>query len=707
MSQRKPPPPPRAHWLVLAVLLAVLATGLGVDALLLRPAGGSVAELERQRTTGGVPAELLTGGPVIDARGGPAAAPRSSRLPDKTIALTFDDGPDPGWTPRILDALSRYHVPATFFVTGVNAARHPLLVRRIAAEGHELGNHTTTHADLGTASARRASWEIRQNQLVLDGAAGRRSALLRLPYSSTPDALNGTTWVGARRAGAAGYLVVLADLNPADWQRPGVGAIVAGAMPRDEHGAVVLLHDGGGDRAQTVAALDQLIPRLQQDGWRFATVSAAVGAADANADAGPDERAVGQVCIATAQLARALGTGLRWLLVAATGLILLRVALVLLAALLRHRRGRCAPAPREWPLPVTVVVPAYNERAGIAATVRSIAASTHPVQVIVVDDGSTDGTAEVVRRLPLPNVTLVRRPNAGKATALTTGIAAARTDVVVLVDGDTVLEPVTVAELVAPFADPAVGAVAGNAKVGNRRRLLGQWQHIEYVIGSNLDRRMFDALQCMPTVPGAVGAFRRDAVLAIGGVPTDTLAEDTDLTMELLRAGWRVVYAERARAWTEAPASLGQLWKQRYRWCYGTLQAMYRHRRALIELGGAGRLGRRGLPYLLLFQVLLPMLSPVVDLAAAYLLLSDPVAAGLMWGGLLAVQALTAVVAFRLDREPLRLLWSLPLQQLVYRQLMYLVLVQSVITALAGALLPWHKLRRTGQAAQSAPVSAR
>ena len=178
--------------------------------------------------------------------------------------------------------------------------------------------------------------------------------------------------------------------------------------------------------------------------------------------------------------------------------------------------------------------------------------------------------------------------------------------------------------LVAPFADPEVGAVSGNTKVGNRRGLLGRWQHIEYVIGFNLDRRMFDVLRCMPTVPGAIGAFRRETLEAVGGVSDDTLAEDTDLTMATCRAGWRVVYAPDARAWTEAPATLGQLWRQRYRWCYGTMQAMWKHRGAVLEGGASGKLGRRGLPYLLAFQVLLPLLAPIIDIAARLL---DPVPA--------------------------------------------------------------------------------
>jgi cellulose synthase/poly-beta-1,6-N-acetylglucosamine synthase-like glycosyltransferase len=304
---------------------------------------------------------------------------------------------------------------------------------------------------------------------------------------------------------------------------------------------------------------------------------------------------------------------------------------------------------------------------------------------------------------------LFRQANAGKPAALNAGIRAARHDVLVLVDGDTVFEPATMKALVRPLAEARrslVGAVSGNTKVGNRRGLLGRWQHIEYVIGFNLDRRMFDVLQCMPTIPGAIGAFRREALVAVGGVSEDTLAEDTDLTMAICRAGWRVLYVPEARAWTEAPATMGQLWRQRYRWCYGTMQAMWKHRGAMLEGGSSGKLGRRGLPYLMAFQVLLPLLAPVIDISAIYSVLFLPSAEiAVVWLAFLGLQYVSAVYAFRLDREPYGPLWSLPLQQIVYRQLMYLVVIQSVASALYGIRLRWHVMRRTGDM-EAVPDSA-
>jgi len=317
--------------------------------------------------------------------------------------------------------------------------------------------------------------------------------------------------------------------------------------------------------------------------------------------------------------------------------------------------------------------------------------------VVVVDDGSADGTAGVVEALGLEQVRVIRQPNAGKAAALNRGIAAARNEVIVMVDADTIFEERSLRRVVFPLAAPGVGAVSGNTKVGNRGGLLGRWQHIEYVIGFNLDRRLFDVLRCMPTVPGAIGAFRREALAEVGEISADTLAEDTDLTLAIGRAGWDVVYAEEARAWTEAPATLAALWRQRYRWSYGTMQAVWKHKAAVWHREER-RIGRRGIPYLVTFQLLLPVLAPVVDQFALYgLVFLDPLPVLGYWVGFNLVQLGQAWYAFRLDGESRRPLWAMPLQQFVYRQLMYLVVIESVISALRGTRLRWQHVERTGQ----------
>ncbi|WP_307834468.1 bifunctional polysaccharide deacetylase/glycosyltransferase family 2 protein [Paractinoplanes lichenicola] len=652
-------------------------------------------------TNKAVPPEVRDGGPVIDLTGGGGL--RTYGMPAKTIALTFDDGPDPQWTPRILDVLARHRVQATFFVVGSQVARHPGIAERIAREGHELGGHTFTHPDLAELPEWRREMENSQTQLAIADATGASTRLMRPPYSSFADALTDKDWQTVRAVGAQGYLTVLDTMDSEDWKRPGVDAIVRNLTPKGNDGQIVLLHDAGGDRAQTVAALDRLIPLLTERGYKFSTVSAAIGG-QANPAAGDDAVWRGRALVWTVRVSDAVLSVLWVLLITAGGLIVVRT-LILFAFAWRHSRRRRGP-DWSWGLPVTspvtIVVPAYNEEKTIGPAVRSLASSAHRrVEVLVVDDGSTDGTAQAVRELGLGNVRVVRIPNGGKANALNAGVALSRNELIVMVDADTVVETDAIHRLVQPFADPKVGAVAGNVKVANRRGLLGKWQHIEYVIGFNLDRRLYDTFRCIPTIPGALGAFRRTALNESGGLSTDTLAEDTDLTIAIQRAGWRVVYEESARAWTEAPATVGQLWRQRYRWSYGTMQAIWKHR------AGSGLFKRRQLLLITLFSVLLPLLAPLIDLMALYgLLFLDREITIIGWLAMLVVQALTAVLAFRLDREPLRPLWTLPLQQIVYRQVMYLVLLHSAIAAVTGRRLKWQTIHRTGDLS-SAPVPGR
>ena len=661
----------------------------------------------------GVPLSIRGGGPVINTTGGQES---SSRMPEHTIALTFDDGPDPAWTPKILDVLRENDAHGTFFVIGSEVARNPKLTKRITDDGNELGLHTFTHPNLQRIAPWRRTLELSQTQVTIAMATGVHTNLARFPYSSKPAAIDDVNWKLVKDAGKQGYLIVVNDVDSEDWQRPGVRQIIANATPPGDTPAVILFHDAGGDRWQTVQALKKFIPMMKARGYRFTTITeglnqsiternGAKGATQVpllaeNPRAPRSDVWRGAAVIDTVRVA----DGLVWLIAGlflVVGLLTIgRTGLLLLLAT-RHARQR-RKAGWSWGPPVTepvsVIVPAYNEKEGIEAAVRSLAGGDYPdVEVVVVDDGSTDGTAALVERMRLPNVRVVRVPNGGKSNALNTGIALARHDLIVTVDGDTIFEKDSIRMLVQAFADPAVGAVAGNVKVGNREKMVAAWQHIEYVIGFNLDRRLYEVLNCMPTVPGAIGAFRRAALAQVGGISDETLAEDTDVTMALCRAGWRVVYEERARAWTEAPTTLEQLYRQRYRWSYGTMQAMWKHRQGLFDKGPSGRFGRVGLPFLALFGVALPMLAPVVDVMLVYGLVFWELRETLLaWLGMLLLQLFTAFVAFRFDRESLRPLWRLPLQQFAYRQLMYLVLMQSATTALTGGRLRWHKLHRAG-----------
>ena len=495
------------------------------------------------------------------------------------------------------------------------------------------------------------------------------------------------------RLGEQGYVTALVDVDTEDWQRPGVDAIVHNAVPEDGHGGVVLLHDAGGDRSETVAALDRLIPEMQADGFTFTTVSAGAGLPPANFPAGPVDLTLGRIMLVAVAIAGHIVTALEWSLLLVGGLVVLRTLLVMVVALRHGRRlrrarrrragrARCASRPRArspwW-------CPRYNEQETIEATVRSLAAIDHPVEVIVVDDGSTDGTADLVDGLGWPNVRVIRQANAGKPAALNAGIAAARHEIVV---HDRRRHRLRAGHRgrAGRSRSPTRRSARWPATRGSRTGTACSrgWQHIEYV----------DRVQHRPAGAGRPGASSRPcparsapsagALRAVGGVSDDTLAEDTDLTIAMGRAGWRVVYEPTARAWTEAPATLGQLWRQRYRWSYGIMQSLWKHRRAVVERGPSGppRPGRAARSPRL-FQIVLPLLAPMVDIYLVYgLVFLDPVVTG-DHVGRRAVRAAAA----RRGRVPAGAgaaagrCGCCPLQQLVYRQLMYAVLIQSIATA--------------------------
>ncbi len=682
-------------FLSVLVTNGLISSEIGVDATGAGPDGPD----------NGVPAVISDGGPVIDLTSGRLD---SLVMPPKTVALTFDDGPDPEWTPQVLAELAKYHVPGTFFVVGSRVAHYPDLARAIRASGSEIGLHTFTHPELREVTPTRVDQEFTATQLALAGATGQLSYVIRPPYSSEASALDDAGFGVIQRLGQEGYVTALVDVDSNDWQRPGVDAIVNAVLPAGPTGGVVLLHDAGGDRSQTIAALDRLIPQMQAEGVTFTTVTAGAGLPPSDFAADPTQLAMGKIMLGAVAVAGGVIAALEWSLLIGGGLVLLRLGLMIVVAGAHGRRTRTSDAEGSgwFAGPVSVVVPAFNEIATITATVRSLVASDHPLEVIVVDDGSTDGTAATVLALGLPNVRVISKINGGKPSALNAGIVAARFDIVVMMDGDTIFEPTTVRRLIAPFADARVGAVAGNARVADRHSLIARWQHIEYVIGFNIDRRVQDVWGVITTVPGAVGAFRRDALAQVGGVSDDTLAEDTDLTIALGRAGWRVVYQPTARAWTDAPASFAQLWRQRYRWSYGIMQSLWKHRHAVLERGSSGHLGRVGLLLTGLFQVVLPLLAPMVDVYLVYgLVFLDPHTTAITWAIALILQLTAGVVAFRLEGEPLRALPLLPLQQIVYRQLMYAVLIQSVASAIAGTRLRWQQIPRAGRFS-AAPRSA-
>jgi peptidoglycan-N-acetylglucosamine deacetylase len=638
---------------------------------------------------------------------------RRGRGLGKQIVLSFDDGPDPRYTPKILDVLKAKDVKAVFFVIGLNGDLHPTLLERLVNEGHEIGNHSFTHPDSSSISKQQFRLELNATERLFEARLGRRSLLFRPPYAEdvepeTPDQVQPLVLTSSR-----GYYTIGIGIDPGDWKNPGVNQIVERtlSLARAGTGHVVLLHDSGGDRSETVAALPLLIDGLRAEGFSLVPISTLLGVSrDVVMPPVPEGERASLLMVDAGFMALGLLNGVLQVLFI-VGLVLGCLRLVLLATLaigqrLRHR----TTAPND--LQVAVIVPAYNEAKVIDRTIRSLLASDGvPFEIIVVDDGSTDGTYAKVKDLfaAEPRVRPFTRPNGGKAAALNFGIRQTEADVVVALDADTLFEPETVTRLLAHFSDPRIGAVAGNAKVGNRLNLLTKWQAIEYITSQNLDRRAFDLLNCITVVPGAVGAWRRELVVEAGGFSHDTLAEDADLTLTILRTGMHVAYEDRAIAWTEAPDTTSALLNQRFRWMYGTLQAAWKQRSALFR-PRYGSLGLVALPNLVLFQVIFPLVSPVMDLeliisASAALTQSlqhpteysaDTFSRTLFYYAVfIAVDGIAALLGFLLERkEDWRLLAWLPLQRFWYRQLMYYVAVKSTLSAIRGGAVGWGKLER-------------
>ncbi len=674
---------------------------------------------------------------VVTDRNGEITDIRFDRLPSpyqiqrtgyrpKLVALTFDDGPDPLWTPRILDLLKAANVPATFFVVGENALTQRRLLEREIAEGHEVGSHTYTHPNLALASPRETALELNANQRLFQAYTGRSLRLFRAPYFGDAEPTTADEIVPVAEAQRRGYLSVGLHVDPGDWKRPGAAEIVRRTIDGVEGGSsdfsanIVLLHDSGGDRAQTVAALPVLIRELRARGYRFVAVSELAGlrAGSVNPPISKSDRFAAETDLALFSALGGITIAIKWIFLVAISLGIARAVLLSGLALTQARReSRAVFPPIDPDTFVTVLIPAFNEERVIERSVRGVLESRDVnVQIIVIDDGSRDRTSEVVRAAFAhePRVRLLTLENGGKARALNHGLELVEGEIVIALDADTQFEPTTIARLARWFADEAIGAVAGNAKVGNRVNLVTRWQALEYITAQNLERRALARLDAMTVVPGAVGAWRLSAIREVGGYPPDTLAEDQDLTIAIQRAGWRVHYDQYAVAWTEAPESVAALAKQRFRWAYGTLQCLWKHRR-VIGSGQPRGLARVGLPQAILFQILLAAVSPVIDLALIASIVStwfEVQAHGwaqtstdidkmlTYWLVFTAIDLLAAFIAFALERrEQWRLLWLLVPQRIGYRQIMYYVVLKALGAALRGPRVGWGKLERSGRVA--------
>ncbi|HKT87489.1 MAG TPA: glycosyltransferase, partial [Candidatus Sulfotelmatobacter sp.] len=652
------------------------------------------------------------------------------------VAITFDDGPDPDWTPKILDVLKAKHATATFFLIGIQTDKFSSLAKRIYKEGNTVGNHTFTHPDVSGISTSYMKVELNLTERLFGSLMGIRATLMRPPYAidEEPDTADQVRPLEIPQE--MGYITVGNRIDPNDWSEnprhsaEQISSYVLSHLPPCKVedlrcGNIILLHDGGGNRAETVRALPVIIDGIRARGYDIVPVYALLGmeAADVMAPLTRGERWAARLDRLGFWFFDAGIVGITWIFIIGDLLMTGRLLFIGAAAVYDRLHEKIFGKPAEvasYKPKVAVLIPAYNEEKVIERTVRGALNSDYRnLRVIVIDDGSKDRTLEVARdafkaESAAGRVLILTKKNAGKAEALNYGIEhIGDAELFVGIDADTIIAPDAISRLVPHFINPKVGAIAGNAKVGNRVNLWTRWQALEYITSQNFERRALDVLGAVSVVPGAIGAWRVTAVREAGGYHLDTVAEDADLTMALLRMGYRVEYEDMALAYTEAPTNANGLMRQRFRWSFGILQAVYKHRDVVAR---KGVLGWIALPNIVIFQILLPLVSPLIDIMFVVGTIwyyiqkhfhpdsTDPASFHklvLFFFAFLVIDFFASTIAFALerrrpdDKEDVWLLSQVWLQRFAYRQLFSVVLFKTLKRALEGRKFAWDKLERT------------
>jgi cellulose synthase/poly-beta-1,6-N-acetylglucosamine synthase-like glycosyltransferase/peptidoglycan/xylan/chitin deacetylase (PgdA/CDA1 family)/spore germination protein YaaH len=672
--------------------------------------GGEVLDLITTPTTGKIDVNLDTASYTITNQ-------KYIKLPTKyvirrygykpgKVVLTFDDGPDPDFTPRILDILKKEKVPASFFVVGSMVEKNIPILRRIYDEGYEIGNHTFFHPDISTISLDRVNLELNATRKLIESVTGRSTILFRPPFNADAEPQTLAEVIPVAESRRQSYITIGESIDPWDWQ-PGVTAdsIIARTIKQKDNGSMILLHDAGGDtREETVKALPAIIHYFKSHGYQFTTIADVLGKTKDDLMPLPtdDTKGIWGKYYDIVVVGFFLGNKfIFYLFLSAIFLAMGRIILIGILAVRQfsdNKKMKQLYTAHELPA-VSIIVPAYNEEVTAIKTIQSLLKTEYPAfDIIFVDDGSKDKTYQVVAEAygNHPLVKVLTKPNGGKASALNFGISHAKNDYVVCIDADTQLRTDAIYHLMTYFTDNEIGAVAGTVKVGNENNIITKWQSIEYITAQNMDRRAFDIINSITVVPGAIGAFRKSAIFQAGGFTYDTLAEDCDLTMRILKLGYIIRNCSEAVAYTEAPESINMLLKQRFRWSFGVIQSFWKNRDALFNKKFK-YFGMVGMPNILIFQIILPLFSPLADLMMILGLFGDKPEKMLSYYlAFVLIDFLVAILAFRMEKENYRKLVYIIPQRFIWRQLMYYILFKSIRKALKGELSTWGVLKRTG-----------
>jgi biofilm PGA synthesis N-glycosyltransferase PgaC len=370
---------------------------------------------------------------------------------------------------------------------------------------------------------------------------------------------------------------------------------------------------------------------------------------------------------------------------------------IMLALKYKKKEDKLIADPN-YPKPlVSILVPAYNEQAVISRTITSLLNIKYEnKEIIIIDDGSTDLTKIVASGYEKNGVKVLSKPNGGKAAALNYGLQFAKGEIVITIDADSMIARDAVDEIVKVMAsDPDIAAVAGNIKVLNSNSLLTRIQELEYIMAISTIRRAFALFGSVMVIPGAFGAFKKKMVKEVGGYDVDTMTEDFDITIKLLKTRGAVSSSSTGKAYTEVPVTWKALYKQRIRWGTGTFQTIFKHKDIFAN-------PRYGILHDLVFPILLfSIYNPLASFlslaaAAALILTAEGLVLAEMLSIFLLVQLLVSLLALSIDNEGNGLALYSPFFVVIYKQFLDVITLISLVKAFSRKEKKWQKLQRSG-----------